>query len=155
VTNVSADGNNNFGFWAKYIEAVNCSANDNVGFGFIAGVQGFKKPGHPGTPKGKIRGTDVTANGNGQAGVFSTENFKITDLTAAGNGSVGGPQGGGIVGLKGGVLKDSTVTGNVNGPAHDPLDVYSAKPPHIIDATCGTSGQYPTPTADWGVCSND
>jgi hypothetical protein len=87
--------------------------------------------------------------------VISAETFKLEDLVATGNGFVGGPQGGGIVGLKGGVLKNSTITGNVNSPAHDPLDVYTAKPPHLVDTTCGTSGQYPDPTVGWGVCSDD
>jgi hypothetical protein len=156
LKNVSADGNNNSGFLAKDIDATNVSASNSLGFGFAAGIERFRRPGHSSGPFGRIRGTDITATGNGQAGVFSTDTFKIVNLTATGNGfALGGPQSGGIVGTKGGVLKNSTVTGNVNGPAHDPLDVFTAKPPHLIDTICGTSGRYPDKAVSWGVCSDD
>lgn len=153
ATNVSSSGNNNFGFWGKDIIARNVSADDNLGFGFVAGTE---KLGKPGGMRGRIRGSDVTATGNGQAGVLSADPFTLVDLVATGNGfALGGPQSGGIVGLKGGTLADSTVTGNVNGPAHDPLDIFTGRPPVLRDTTCGTSGQYPDPTVGWGVCSND
>lgn len=156
LTNVSAEGSNNVGFAGKDIDAVNASANNGVGFGFAAGVERIGSAGRHSGPFGRFHGTDITANGNGQAGVFSAKTFKVVDLTATGNGfSLGGPQSGGIVGLKGGTLKDSTVTGNANGPAHDPLDVFTAKPPHLVDTTCGTSGRYPDKTVSWGVCGND
>lgn len=156
LTNVSAEGSSNFGFGAKDIDATNASANNGVGGGFVAGVERVRRPGKPSVPHGRIRGTDITAIGNGQLGVFSAESFKITDLTVTGNGfALGGPDSGGIVGLKGGVLKDSTVTGNAHGPAHDPLDVFTAKPPHLVDTSCGTSGRHPDATVSWGVCSND
>ena len=135
ATNVTADGNGLFGLYAGRLTATNVSASNNANAGIFSP---------------RIRGTGVTTNDNGEQGLVVYRRFKLTGLTAQNNGA------GGIYSTGGGLLIDSTVSGNLYEGAS--LDLLTAHRPVLRNSTCGASAQLDEtgePGPSWGVCSGD
>ena len=109
----------------------------------------------------RIRGTNVTVTGCGNAGL-SSANGRLTGLVATGNGVSPSSHinGGGVHGGRW-RLTDSTVTGNqanfANPPASYPVDVLTVKRPVLVGTTCDHSAMLTgsVPYVSWGVCSSD
>ena len=101
--------------------------------------------------EGKVKGTNVVITGNDGPGVKSKK-FRFVAATIQGN------DGSGILsGNGGGLLIDSTVTGN--GTDFDPsYDLKTYKQPRLKNSTCELSVQLLADAslgASWGVCTND
>lgn len=92
-----------------------------------------------------VKGTNVTASGNGLQGIFA-ERVRVQSLTATGNGAEG------VIGVKGLKLESSTVTGNDAAGAG--VDIVAGRRPRLIETTCGRSASFEDGTP-WGVCASD
>ena len=136
------------------------------------GIQVLSDPAdQPG--RGRLTAVDVTANGNGEAGVVAFPYLRGRNITANGNAAHGvstcvfsvknlqatsnGEQG--IVGC-GGKLVASTITGNDAAGAG--TDVLTVAAPKLSATTCGKSAMLlgfnagePIVGATWGVCASD
>jgi hypothetical protein len=122
LANVTASGNQ-FGVIGNRIHAVKLTASTNTEFGVVGNGA-----------KGKVTLLNLTATGNGDAGVIA---YGVT-------------------------IKTGTVTGN-NGYAQG-IDVVSAKMPHVSVLSCGLSGKIGEPyfsgpppllAGTWGICTGD
>lgn len=96
----------------------------------------------------RVRGEDLTLNGNGNEGAFVPDGrFTATRVSATGNGGLG-------LWARAMKLADSTVVGN--GPTGDGPDVAAERRPALLNTTCGTSAMVDSgPFGTWGVCAND
>ena len=106
-----------------------------------------------GLSAGRIKAVNLTATGNGVAGLDGRRYVRLIDSTITANDGIG------VIARTGVTLRNTTVSGNdpVNG-----FDVASHLKPHLHDATCDHSVVIPDPFAlpdagspTWGVCSGD
>lgn len=130
VSDVSAYDNGGAGIHAiKTLTATNAVSYDNYGQGLFA--------------TNKLRGTNITVYGN-RVGVESFKTIDVTGLTATGNTEAGAES------LRHVTLRSSTITGN---GMPGGVDIRSARSPHLLSTTCGTSADSNGVT--WSVCAND
>lgn len=93
----------------------------------------------------QVKGRDVTLTGNTGLGIRATKTV-VRNLTATGNGDAGVDAYGPVI------LKDSTLSGNDG--LGDGRDIISRTgPPVLLNTTCGRSAL--GDGTDWGVCAND
>lgn len=148
------------------VKEVDVSGNAVYGIQLLSDP--FDQPG-----RGRLTASDVTANGNGDAGIAAFPYLRGRNITANGNAGYGvftchfsvknlqatnnGEQG--IVGC-GGKLVASNVSGNDAAVAG--IDVLTVGSPKLKATTCGKSAMLlefdagePIVGATWGVCAGD
>ncbi len=121
------------------LESVVANGNDEIGIYTDRGV----------------RGSDVTANDNGEEGLFLSgfRRSSLVGLTATNNGAAGLKTRAALV------LRSSTLTGNNGGGAG--IDLATPRRPFLRDTACGLSAAFSdTGGVDvfgpaWGVCAGD
>jgi len=159
ATNLSLYGNGGgiVGHERTHVYATNVDASNNIlwGVGVVATVRAesltTNNNQHGIAVEHKVRGNNITANGNLQWGIDAGRSMNGTNVTVMNNGVVGiDTSTAGSDNLGRIVLRSSTVTGN-------PLDLVSNHRPRLTDTTCGVSAKQldPEPGDSWFVCAND
>ena len=96
-------------------------------------------------PGGRVTGSNVSVTGC-QHGVYGTSRVQISALSVSASYI-------GVFSAGTTELTDSTVTGS------EYADLYSGRPPVLVNTTCDHSLQYhrqaSAPAGPWGVCAND
>jgi len=102
--------------------------------------------GGPGLAVDRIRAENVVTNDNGAPGIFGGA-ARVTGLVANNNGDAG-------IRVVKAALRDATLTGN-NGYGVG-FDVLTKRRPRVVNVTCGKSGVIGGVITDtWGVCAGD